>query len=91
MLKWHPTIMKKLTILILLTSLLIHNYSYGQTDNSKEIKKSDRVVRNFLIEQFKILKGQTHFDEILQTQIHPLLLANRFQIIKQKINSIVNS
>ncbi len=57
----------------------------------EEIKKSDNQVRNFLIEQFKKIKNNPQFEEIISAQIHPLMMKERYPIVLGKIEQIIKN
>lgn len=56
----------------------------------EDIKSADRIVRDFVSSQlFKLVKNK-YYEEILSAHIHPLIIDERMEIVKQKIAKIIS-
>jgi hypothetical protein len=56
----------------------------------EEVKASDEIVKEFLISSFKKVLEQQAWQEIIISQIHPIMIEERFQLILDKINLIID-
>jgi hypothetical protein len=61
----------------------------NRTTIVEEVKASDEIVKEFLISSFKKVLEQQAWQEIIITQIHPLMIEDRFPLIVEKINLII--
>ena len=57
----------------------------------EEVSSTIPEIKDFLKTQFTILVKNSNYDEILYAHIHPLILADRLTIVKDKINQIINA
>ena len=57
----------------------------------EEVSSTIPEIKDFLKTQFTILVKNSNYDEILSAHIHPLILADRLTIVKDKINQIINA
>jgi predicted nucleotidyltransferase len=55
----------------------------------EEIKKSEKNVKTFIIDELKKIMANPHIEEIIQSQIHPNMAAGRFPLIIEKIKQII--
>jgi predicted nucleotidyltransferase len=56
----------------------------------EEVRNADDILRSFLKEEFKKLINNPYSEEIIRTQIHPLIVDERYPIIFDKINKIIS-
>ena len=61
----------------------------NNTSIVEEIINSDIRIRNFLAEQFQIIKNKNLLDEVIISHIHPIMLEERMPIVLEKINDIL--
>jgi hypothetical protein len=54
-----------------------------------EIQESDNQVRNFLIKEFSKVLNSPYAEEYIRSQIHPLMVDDRFPMVMDKIKQIV--
>ena len=63
-------------------------------DNRKtivsDIQEADEEVKQFIRTELTAIKNHNQSDEILAMHIHPLIREERFKILKEKIEKIVN-
>ncbi len=69
----------------------IVNIIDNRIDIVEEVSSTIPEIKDFLKTQFTILINNSNYDEILSAHIHPLILADRLTIVKDKINQIINA
>jgi predicted nucleotidyltransferase len=62
----------------------------NRTTIVEEVKNTLPEIKSFLQSQLSKLKKSANYDEILSAHIHPLIIADRASIVKEKISQIVN-
>lgn len=63
----------------------------NRTTMVEEVLASDDAVRTFLAEEFSAVLANPFVEEIIQAQIHPLILNQRYPMVMEKIKTIVAS
>lgn len=61
----------------------------NRTTIVEEVRTAIPEIKAFLKAQFLKLTTEASYDEILSAQIHPLIVADRLPIIKEKINQLL--
>ncbi|WP_269225534.1 nucleotidyl transferase AbiEii/AbiGii toxin family protein [Flavobacterium eburneipallidum] len=61
----------------------------NRTSIVDEILQADEEVKNYLKKEFLFLKNHKNADEILSMHIHPLIVKERFTLLMEKINLII--
>lgn len=61
----------------------------NRTTIVEEIKNDNDEIRQFLIEELKTVYSSPYFEEFITAQVHPLIIADRLPIIKDKIEHII--
>ncbi len=56
-----------------------------------EIVKCDSRILEFLKSEFQKIIDKGLLDELLQTHIHPFIIEERMEIVKEKIGGIMNA
>lgn len=56
----------------------------------EEITKTDKRISEFLKLEIQKIIDKGLLDELLHTHIHPLIIDERMDIVKEKINDIMN-
>lgn len=69
----------------------IINIIDNRIDIVEEVSSAIPEIKDFLKTQFTILVNNSNYDEILSAHIHPLIIADRLIIVKDKIYQIVNA
>ena len=54
------------------------------------MKNTIPEIKSYLQSQLLKLKNDINYDEILSAHIHPLIIADRAPIVKEKISEIVS-
>jgi predicted nucleotidyltransferase len=62
----------------------------NRTTIVEEVHTALPEIKSFLKEQFLKLTTRGNYDEILSAQIHPLIVADRLPLVKEKINHILS-
>jgi hypothetical protein len=62
----------------------------NRTSIVEEVKNTLPEIRSYLQSQLLKLEKNISYDEILSAHIHPLIIADRAPIVKEKINQIVS-
>ena len=55
----------------------------------EEIQNADIRIKNYLIEQFKLIRDQGMMDELFIAHIHPLVISQRLPLVQEKINRML--
>lgn len=62
----------------------------NRTSIVNEVLEADNTVKAFIVEELNKVMSQSNWQEILSSQIHPLMTDQRFPIVVDKIKSIIN-
>ena len=62
----------------------------NRTSIVEEVKNTIPEIKSYLQSQLLKLKNDINYDEILSAHIHPLIIADRAPIVKEKISEIVS-
>ena len=63
----------------------------NRTTIVEEIAHSDQRIKEFLQTEIQKIIDKSLLEELLQTHIHPLIIDERMDIVKEKIDSIMNA
>ncbi len=55
----------------------------------EEILQSEKDVKNFIVTELKKVITNPHIEEIIQSQIHPNMVAGRYPLIIEKLEQII--
>jgi hypothetical protein len=54
-----------------------------------EVRNADEIVKGYLQDKLLKITNNPYFEEIIQTQIHPLIVDERYPIVLNKIKEII--
>ena len=63
----------------------------NRTSIVNEVLLADKIVKTFIVEELNKVMSQSNWQEILSSQIHPMMTDERFPIVVDKIKSIINT
>jgi hypothetical protein len=61
----------------------------NRTTIVNEIRNADEQVKAFLHEELSMVIHAPYYEEIIRTQIHPLMVDDRFPIVLEKIKNVL--
>ncbi len=62
----------------------------NRTTIVEEIENADKTVHDYIREEFIKIKSHPNYTEIISAHIHPLIAAERYPLILEKINAIIS-
>lgn len=63
----------------------------NRTQIVEEIINSDSLVKSYIQSEFREVLDSPFSEEYIRTQIHPIMIDERYPIVFEKLNVIVNS
>jgi len=63
----------------------------NRTTIVEEVQGADGRIKNFLVNEFKVILEHRHSREIVESQLNPLIAAERYPISLDKLKAIVST